>query len=77
MQLFSLALLVLRGHSYPWIAVFALLAIILYQLFSGTLIGLSWGIWIKRKDQPRKYWTVFALEMSIFLVFLYMGVLAR
>jgi len=73
MQLFSVALLVLRGHGYPWIAVFALLAIILYQLFSGTLIGLRWEIWIKRKDQPRKYWTVLAIEDAIVLAFLCIG----
>jgi hypothetical protein len=53
--------MVLRGHSYPWVAVFTLLAIILYQLFSGNLIGLGWETWITRKDHSRKFWTVLAI----------------
>jgi hypothetical protein len=50
-----------------------MLAIILYQLFSGKLIGLRWKAWINRKDHPGKFWTVLAIEAAIILMFLYIG----
>jgi hypothetical protein len=52
-----------------------LLAIIVYQLFSGNLIGLRWETWIARKDHSHKFWTVLAIEALIALAFLSIGVL--
>jgi hypothetical protein len=71
-SLFTVWLVLGRG-GYPWVAVFTLLAIILYQLFSGRLIGLRWEIWVTRKDHSRKFWAVLAIEAAIVLAFLYVG----
>jgi hypothetical protein len=69
--------MVLGSGGYPWVAVFTLVGIILYQLFSGKLIGLRWEPWVLRNQRPKEYWTIFAIEASIVLGFLCLGVLSR
>jgi hypothetical protein len=73
MQSIFAASLILGRGGYPWVAVFTMLAIILFQLFSGKLIGLRWETWITRKDHPRKFWTVLTIEGAIVLTFLFIG----
>ena len=48
-------------------------AIVLYQLASGKLLNLRWGIWLTRKEQPRQYWAVLVVELAVVLVTFYIG----
>ncbi len=68
-------LLTLRGRTYPLVAFLILLAIVLYQLISGNLVNLSWGVWMTRKGRPGMYWTVLAVEATVILIGLYLGTL--
>ena len=63
--------LALNGKRYPFVALFILLVILLYQLVSGKLINLYWRTWVTRKDRPRMYRTVFGIEFALALLLLY------
>jgi len=73
-SLFS-CLLVLRGKTYPFVVFFLLLAVLLYQLVSGRLFNLSWGVWLTRNERPRAFWTVIIIEAAVVLTGLYLGTL--
>ena len=66
-------LLTITGRSYPFVAYLIFLVFVLYQLFSGNLLYLTWGVWVTRKDHPVKYWKVLAIEAAAVLIGLYVG----
>lgn len=66
-------LLAILGPGYPFVPLFIMLAIVLYQLISGNLLNLTWGVWATRKEHPRKYWTMLAVEAAVVLIGLYVG----
>ncbi len=37
-------LLTITGRTYPFVAYLIFLAFVLYQLFSGNLLNLTWGV---------------------------------
>ena len=39
------------------------------------MLDLYGGVWLSRKDKPRGYWTAFAIEAAITLIFLVLGAL--
>jgi hypothetical protein len=65
--------LTLNGKHYPFVVLLLLGAIMLYQLVSGSLLNLYWGVWFIRNDRPRAYWTVLAIEFAFVLVVFYLG----
>ena len=75
MHSFPACLLVLRGRGYPLVVFLLLLLIVLYELISGNLLNLSWRVWLTRKERPRTYWSVVAIEAGVVLVGLYLGTL--
>jgi hypothetical protein len=66
--------LTLNGEGYPFVALLVFLIAVLYQLVSGTLLKF-WGASTTRKSRPRVYWTVFAIELMLVLLGLYLGTL--
>lgn len=66
-------LLILLGGAYPFVGFLVLLAFTFYQLISGKLLNLTWGVWATRKEHPGKYWTVLAVEAAVVLIGLYVG----
>jgi len=57
--------LVLRGRSFPLVAVVLLSIIVAYQLVSGVLIGSRWQVWIIREERPRVYWSIMTAEFLL------------
>ena len=53
---------VLRGSNYPGVVFLLLLGIVLYQLISGRLLGLTWRVWFSRAEKPGAYWAVIIIE---------------
>ena len=74
-NLHSAYLLVILGPDYPFVAYFICLAFVLYQLISGNLLNLTWGVWVTRKENPGRYWKVLAVEAAFILIGLYLGTL--
>jgi hypothetical protein len=65
--------LTLNGKHYPFVVLLLLGAIMLYQLVSGSLLNLYWGVWFIRKDRPRAFWSVLAIEFAVVLIVFYLG----
>jgi hypothetical protein len=42
-------------------------AIILAQVISGEFIGGDWRIWYRRKQNPRKFWMMIAIQTAMWL----------
>jgi len=67
--------LTLNGKRYPFIVFFFALGIAIYQFVSGRLLNSYWRAWLTRKDHPRAYWTVLAIEFALILLGFYLGTL--
>jgi hypothetical protein len=62
-------LLTLRGGDFPWAIFLLMLAMLVYQIGSGTLLNQSWGVWVTREARSRLYWTMIAVYTAIVAVF--------
>ncbi len=67
------AVLVLRGTGPPLVIFLTLAAIVLYQLFAGSLINLRWAVWLNRSERPVAYWSVLSVEAAVAFSGLYLG----
>lgn len=65
--------LTLNGKRYPFIVLFIILMILVYQLASGKLLNLYWRTLVLRKERPRMWWTVFGIEFALALLLIYLG----
>ena len=68
MHALSLALIVIRSDAGLLFATACLAALMVYELFSGNLIGLRWNIWTTRRKRPGLYWSAVGLK-AIFVLF--------
>ena len=65
---FRLAYLVtVQNGGFPWIAELFMLALLLYQLGSGRLLNMTWGVWLTREARPQMYWAVLGIYAAIVL----------
>ena len=55
---------------YPWIVIWLLVAIMVYQLVYGKLFNLRLKVWLDRNKQPREFWKVFAVEAAVVFIVL-------
>ena len=55
---------------YPWIVIWLLVAIVVYQLVYGKLFNLRFKVWLDRNKQPREFWKAFAVEAVVVFVIL-------
>jgi len=66
-----MAFLVIRGTGAPIVVTIILLGLATYQLVSGKLLNMRWGIWTTRVERPQLYWSVVLIEIVIALLGLY------
>jgi hypothetical protein len=64
---------ILGTIHYPVVAFSLALLLVLYQLFAGNLLNLKWGVWVSRKERPRLYWTILAIEAAFCALGIYMA----
>jgi hypothetical protein len=62
----------MSNFSYLLVALF-LAAVLVWQLVSGTALGSWWSPRATRRDNPRAYWVVVAIQGAILLAFLMTG----
>jgi hypothetical protein len=62
----------MSNFSYSLVALF-LAAVLVWQLVSGTALGSWWFPRATRRENPRAYWVVVAIQGAILLAFLMTG----
>jgi hypothetical protein len=62
------------GPGFPWVGTIILGTFVLWQLLTGTMVDGRSKPWISLKENPRKFWIVFAIEASVVLVLLAIGI---
>ena len=62
----------MSNFSYSLVALF-LAAVLVWQLVSGTALGSRWFPRATRRENPRAYWVVVAIQGAILLAFLMTG----
>jgi len=50
-----------------------MLALLLYQLGSGRLLNMTWGVWLTREARPQMYWAVLGIYAAIVLAGFYVA----
>ena len=43
------------------------LAILIWELASGTVLGKGWQVWVTKEENPRKFWVILGLQSLLFL----------
>jgi H+/Cl- antiporter ClcA len=46
----------------PWIFWLAMVGLVIGQVVCGVVLGHNWRPWYRRSDDPRRFWTVIAVQ---------------
>jgi hypothetical protein len=57
-----------------WIAFLVLLclpvAVIIWEVSTGNILGRSWQVKFRKSDQPTKYWLIISVQSALVAIFI-------